>query len=150
MIYYCCDSMRRLDRMGYVGDHKIYLQRCSVPSTLPIDLRGYRYCIACGVDVKKHPSNIAKPNGNIRCTMLAEGLLNENIVHGQTDTISSNENAYSYNLNTRDEVTKWSKQNINYPQSVRIDYCPYCGYAHISDHASVHNENLFVLAEYWI
>jgi len=81
--------------------------------------------------------------------MLAKGLLDKRIVPVIRDTIGD-ENEYAYNLNTRDEVLRWSKQNKNCPQLARIDYCPYCGYAHISDHTNVHNENLFVLAEYWI
>ena len=105
--------------------------------------------MACGVDLKNHPSSIAKRNGNIQCTMLAEGLLDEKIVPVIMGPIGGDENEYAYNLDTRD-VWRRSKLNINYPQSARVDYCPYCGYAHISDYANVSTENLFVLAEYWI
>lgn len=70
MIYYCCNSLRRLDRMGYVCDQEIYLQRYSVPSNFPVDLRGYRFCIACGIEVRNHPNSLAKHNKNIECTKL--------------------------------------------------------------------------------
>jgi hypothetical protein len=146
MIYYCCDWMRRLDRMGYVRKQEIYFQSHSIPNKFPMDLRGYRFCMACGVGLKNHPSS---SNGNIQCTMLAEGLLDEKIVPVIMGPIGGDENEYAYNLNTRD-VWRRSKPNINYPQSARVDYCPYCGYAHISDYANGSNENLFVLAEYWI
>ncbi len=134
--------------MGYVGKQEIYFQSYSIPNKFPIDLRGYQYCIACGVDLKNHPSSIA--NGNIQCTILAEGLLDEKIVPVLRDTIGGDEREYASNLNTRDKVLRRSKPNINYPQSTRVDYCPYCGYAHTSDYTNVSNENLFVLAEYWI
>jgi len=142
--------MRRLDRMGYVRKEEIYFQSYSISSKFPIDLRGYRFCIACGLDVKNHPSSIAKSNGDIQCSMLAEGLLDKKIVPVLMDPIGDEEKEYASNLSTRDEVSRWSKQNINYPQSARVDYCPYCGYGHISGYTNVSNENLFVLAEYWI
>ena len=143
MIYYCCNSMRRLDRMNYISDHKIYLQRHSIIQTnLPIDLRKYRYCITCGLDVNEHPSNIDKSKEPIKCTMLMDGLLGERIAPRRTDDSSINEKEYVCNFNTL------PKQEINYPQSVRIDYCPYCGYSHTTDHTSIHTNNFFLLAEY--
>jgi len=132
MIYYCCNSIRRLDRMNYISDHKIYLQRHPTQTNLPIDLRKYRYCITCGLDVNEHPSNIDKSSETIKCTMLMDGLLGESI----------NEKECVCNFNTM------SKQEINYPQSVRIDYCPYCGYSHTTDHTGIHINNFFLLAEY--
>src|SRR5438105_15738243 len=103
--------MRRLDRMNYIRDHKRYLQRHSIIQTnLPIDLRKYRYCITCGLDVNEHPSNIDKSNETIKCTMLMDGLLGERIGPRRTDDSSINETEYVCNCNTM------PTQERNYPQ----------------------------------
>jgi len=60
MVFYCCDSIRRLCKMNYIdcnvkGQAVVYLQNVYVKTNIPYDLRGYKYCIRCGIDTRIHP-----------------------------------------------------------------------------------------------
>src|SRR5215813_6049582 len=83
MVFYCCDSIRRLCKMNYIDCNKkgqavVYLQNIHVKTNIPSDLRGYKYCIRCGIDTRIHP--IIKSNDVDHCSTLGEGLLNNKIV----------------------------------------------------------------------
>ena len=77
MVFYCCDSIRRLCKMNYIdcnakGQAVVYLQNVYVKTNIPYDLRGYKYCIRCGIDTRIHP--IIKSNDVNHCNTLGEGL----------------------------------------------------------------------------
>ena len=57
MVYYCCDSIRRLSKKNYIncdtnGQAVVYIQNVHFKTNLPSDQRDYRYCIHCGIDTR--------------------------------------------------------------------------------------------------
>jgi|SRR6185312_2018248 hypothetical protein len=147
MIYYCCDSIRRLSKMNYIdcdtkGRPVVYLQNVHFKTNLSSDLRNYRYCIYCGIDTRIHPIITSKDVN--RCTALGEGLLNKKIVlsfgqkekHRKSDNTYNNfQDCYVFNPNPLNELNEIRKNDIDYPIRTTLDYCPYCGYGY-----SVNNE----------
>jgi hypothetical protein len=147
MIYYCCDSIRRLSKMNYVDcDNKgrpvVYLQSVNVKTNITSDLRNYRYCIHCGRDTKIHPIITSKDANH--CTALGDGLFDKKIVlsFGQkekrrknNDTYNNYQDCYVFNLNSLNELNEIQKDDTDYPIRTVLEYCPYCGYGY-----SINNE----------
>lgn len=146
MIYYCCNSFRRLIKMNYVdcdakGQPVVYLQNVHVKTDLTHDLRNYRYCIRCGIDTNIHPIITSKDVNY--CAMLGDGLANRKIIlsFGQKEKLKSKDvynnyqDHYVFNLVSLDELNRIQKGDMSDPIRITLDYCPYCGYGY-----SINNE----------
>ena len=163
MIYYCCDSIRRLSKMNYIdcnrrGQPIIYLQNVNVKTNLPFDLRNYNYCISCGIDTKKHPIRIDSNYVNC-CTSLGDGLLNKKIAlsfgrrgefkkNGYYVEDNAHQDHYIFNLNSLDEL-RVQKYHADYHIQTSLDYCPYCGYGY-SVKDEIQNANFLILSNYLV
>jgi hypothetical protein len=157
MIYYCCDSMRRLSKMNFIGhDHRgqavIYLHNVHIESNLPSELRYYKYCIHCGKDTRMHPIEIDSKD----CTTLGRGLFNKKIVlyFGQKEKLrqddrSNNQDHYIFNLASLSDLNSIPLDDANYPTEVCLDYCPYCGYGY-SVTNETQNDNFLILSNYLV
>jgi hypothetical protein len=159
MIYYCCDSMRRLSKMDFIDhDHRgqavIYLHNVHVESNLPLELRYYKYCIHCGIDTRMHPIEIDSKD----CTTLGRGLFNKKIVlyfgqkekPRQNDGINiNNQDHYVFNPACLSDLNGIPLDEANYPTEMRLDYCPYCGYGY-SVTNETQNANFLILSSYLV
>lgn len=157
MIYYCCDSIRRLSKMNYIdcntkGEAVVYLQNVHVKTNIPSDLRDYKYCIHCGIDTRMHP--IIKSNDVNHCSTLGEGLLNKKIVlsfgHKKKSGKSyDNLDYYIFNLNSLNELNRIQKDDAEYPVRTTLNYCPYCGYDY-SVNSGIENTNFLIQMNYLV
>ena len=161
MIYYCCDSIRRLCKMNYIdrntrGQAVVYLQKVHVKTNIPSDLRDYNYCIRCGIDTRMH--SIINSNDVNRCSTLAEGLLNKKIIlsFGQKkksgksyETYSNYQDYYVFNLNSLNELNGIQEGDADYPIRTTLDYCPYCGYGY-SVNSEIENTNFLIQMNYLV
>ena len=158
MIYYCCDSMRRLSKMNFIDhDHRgqavIYLLNVHVESNLPSELRYYKYCIHCGIDTRMHPIEIDSND----CTTLGRGLFNKRIVlyfgqkeePGQNGINNNNQDHYVFNPASLSDLNSIPLDEANHPIGMRLDYCPYCGYGY-SVTNDTQNENFLILSNYLV
>jgi len=159
MVYYCCDSIRRLSKMNYIncdtkGQAVLYIQNVQFKTNLPSDLRDYRYCMHCGIDTRMHPIINSKDVNH--CTALGDGLLNKKIVlsfgdkekSGKSNESHSNYlDYYVFNLNSLDELNRIRKDNADYPIGTSLDYCPYCGYGY-SFNREIQNTNFLIRSNY--
>jgi hypothetical protein len=157
MIYYCCDSIRRLSKMNYIdcntkGEAVVYLQNVHLKTNIPSDLRDYKYCIHCGIDTRMHP--IIKSNDVNHCSTLGEGLLNKKIVlsfgHKKKSGKSyDNLDYYIFNLNSLNELNGIQKDDAEYPVRTTLNYCPYCGYDY-SVNSGIENTNFLIQMNYLV
>ena len=157
MIYYCCDSIRRLSKMNYIdcntkGEAVVYLQNVHLKTNIPSDLREYKYCIHCGIDTRMHP--IIKSNDVNHCSTLGEGLLNKKIVlsfgHKKKSGKSyDNLDYYIFNLNSLNELNGIQKDDAEYPVRTTLNYCPYCGYDY-SVNSGIENTNFLIQMNYLV
>jgi len=161
MIYYCCDSIRRLCKMNYIdcstkGQGVVFLQNVQVKTNIPFELRDYKYCIRCGVDTRVHPIIIS--NDVNHCSALGEGLLNRKIVlsFGQKkesgksyETYSNYQDYYVFNLNSLNELNGIQKGDVDYPVRTTLDYCPYCGHGY-SANSEIENTNFLIQMNYLV
>jgi hypothetical protein len=161
MIYYCCDSIRRLSKLNYIdcnakGQAVVYLQNVHVKTNIPSDLRNYKYCIRCGIDTRIHP--IIKSNGINHCSTLEEGLLNNKIVlsfghkkkFGKSyDTYSNYQDYYVFNLNSLNELNEIQKDDVDYPIRITLDYCPYCSHGY-SANGEIEYANFLIQMDYLV
>lgn len=159
MIYYCCNSMRRLSKMNFIDhDHRgqavIYLHNVHVESNLPSELRYYKYCIHCGMDTRIHPIEIDSND----CTTLGRGLFNKKIVlyfgqeekPRQNDGINNNnQDHYVFSPASLTDLNSIPLNEANYPTEMRLDYCPYCGYGY-SVTNEIQNDNFLILSNYLV
>jgi hypothetical protein len=161
MIYYCCDSIRRLNKMNYIdydikGRAVVYLQNVHVKTNIPSDLRDYKYCIHCGMDTRMHPMLNSKDFDH--CNTLGDGLLNKKIALsfgqkkkcGKSDEMYSNyQDYYVFNLNSLNELNEIQKGDANYPIQITLDYCPYCGYGY-SINSEIQNTTFLIRMNYLV
>ena len=159
MIYYCCNSMRRLSKMNFIDhDHRgqavIYLHNVHVEPNLPSELRYYKYCIHCGMDTRIHPIEIDSND----CTTLGRGLFNKKIVlyfgqeekPRQNDGINNNnQDHYVFSPASLTDLNSIPLDEANYPTEMRLDYCPYCGYGY-SVTNEIQNDNFLILSNYLV
>lgn len=159
MIYYCCDSVRRLCKMNYIdcdtkGQAVLYLPKAHVKTNIPSDLRDYNYCIRCGIDARMH--SIINSNDVNHCSTLAEDLLNKKIVltFGQKKKSGKSYETYSYqdyyvfNLNSLNELNGIQDGDADYPIRTTLDYCPYCGYGYVN--SEIENTNYLIQMNYLV
>jgi len=158
MIYYCCDSIRRLCKMNYIdcdtkGRAVMYLQNVHVKTNIPFELRDYKYCIRCGIDTRMHPIIISNDLND--CSALAEGLLSKKIAlsFGQKkesgksyETHSKYQDYYVFNLNSLKGIRKG---DVDYPGRTTLDYCPYCGHGY-SANSEIENINFLIQMNYLV
>ena len=161
MIYYCCDSIRRLCKMNYIDcDTKsqtvVYLQDVHVKTNIPFELRDYKYCIRCGIDTRMHPIIISNDLND--CSALAEGLVSKKIAlsFGQKkesgksyETYSNYQDYYVFNLNSLNELNGIQKGDVDYPVRTTLDYCPYCGHGY-SANSEIENTNFLIQMNYLV
>ena len=159
MIYYCCDSMRRLSKMNFIDhDHRgqavIYLDNVHVKSNLPSELRYYRYCIHCGIDTRMHSIEIDSKD----CTLLGRGLFGKKILlhFGQKEkpiqnetNKNNNQDHYVFNPASLSDLNNIPLDDPNYPTEMCLDYCPYCGYGY-SVTNETQNDNFLILSNYLV
>jgi hypothetical protein len=161
MIYYCCDSIRRLSKMNYIdcdtkGQAVVYLQNVNAKTNIPSVLRDYKYCIHCGIDTKMHPIINSKDVNH--CTTLADGLLNKKIVlsFGKKEKSVKNDKTYSnyqdyyvFNLTSLNELNGIQEGDADYPIRTTLNYCPYCGYGY-SINSEIQNTNFLIRMNYLV
>jgi hypothetical protein len=115
---YCCQNLFELINNGYLDGELVYLQRLNVETQFPMNLRFYNFCISCSQPNNEHPDD-----NNAQCLTFRNGVLNGKF--GLYDR-TANENQYAFNLITSDEMKTFAARHPNYPEQIRLRFCPYC------------------------
>lgn len=116
--HYCCERLQELGIAGYIDWTMLYLQHVDVNTSLPANLRTYRYCISCGQDNFEHSEDVSG------CLTLRNGTSNR-----QFRRIG---NEFAFNLNTTEERNKrFQIGDQNFPFTIELKYCPYCSTGYI-------------------
>ena len=161
MIYYCCDSIRRLSKLNYIdcdtnGQAVVYIQNVDVKTNIPSVLRDYKYCIHCGTDTRMHP--IINSKDVDHCTTLRDDLLNKKIAlsFGKKEKSTKNDQTYNnyqdhyvFNLTSLIVLNGIQKGDADYPVRTTLDYCPYCGYGY-SISSEIQNTNFLIRMTYLV
>lgn len=107
---YCFDLQRLIDT-GYVDGGLVYLQKLTVNSTMDPDLMFCRFCMSCGSSLSSH-------NGS--SCIVARNMIALNKLRSQNDI-------FFFNLELADRKRERIEGDPNYPEPIRMYYCPYWG-----------------------
>jgi hypothetical protein len=85
-------------------------------------LRHYRFCISCGLDNNKHPTDDV-----LKCITLRNGKFRKQFGPMIAYDPIANKNDLAFNLDTHEEFWQFQQRDPNYPTPIALKFCPYCG-----------------------